>query len=253
MKNPLRRWYREFMLAMQFATTLPAVQIHDVTEQEVVDSVIWFPVLGAILGGTLMLSFRVLHAGLAPWPTALLVVVLYTLLTGALHIDGLMDTADAVGSRAKRERALEIMRDSRVGAMGAIAGCLLLIGKVVAIASLPLNHSEALIAVLTISRAAMVWSMTIAPSARGNEGLAGMYAQKIPRTTSFIAGAFALVVSVATFGWILGIAVVGFAGIATFLFVGWMRKRFGGMTGDTYGALHELIELGGLLFLTATF
>lgn len=253
MKNLLRRWYRELMLAMQFATTIPAVQLHDVTEQEVVDSVIWFPVLGGILGGFLVLFFRVLHTLFLPWPTALLVVAFYTLLTGALHIDGLMDTADAIGSRAKRERALDIMRDSRIGAMGAVAGCLLLIGKVVAIASLPLNHAESLIAVLTISRASMVWSMTLSPSARGNEGLAGVYAQKISKTTSVMVGVFALAASVSTFGWFLGVGTILIAGFATLLFVRWMRKRFGGMTGDTYGALHELIELGGLLFLTVTY
>lgn len=250
-KNVIGRAYREMMLALQFVTTLPTARLAHVTEQELQNSVVWFPALGAMLGIVLALTVSVLHTVFPPWPTAVIAIAMYTLLTGALHIDGLMDTADAIGSRAQRDRALEIMRDSRIGAMGAVAGCLLLIGKVTAIGSLPIVHIGLLIAVPTISRAAMVWSMTISPSARGNEGLAGMYAQKIPRKSVWITASFAGLVSVVTLGWILGIVLVISAAVFTLLFTMWIRKRFGGMTGDTYGAVNELVELVGFLLITA--
>lgn len=171
---------------------------------------------------------------------AMLLVTVWVCLTGGLHMDGLMDTADGFGSQRSRERVLEIMKDSRVGAMGVLAAVLLLGNKVVLLAHLQGN--ELWLGILTaviLGRSAMLIALYAFPYARA-EGLAQTLRTR-PRWYRL---------------WPLLLAAPGLILLHwTLIFpllAGWMlisasQKKIGGLTGDIYGALCELVEVTVLL------
>src|SRR6185437_14480691 len=125
---PSPRWWTPVVLAWSFLTVLPAPTT-DASPRSLATSLAFFPIvgvgLGALLGCAGLLLDRVLPAG----PVAALIVGAEIYLTGGLHFDGLMDTADGVFGGRTRERRLEIMRDSRVGSFGVCAGALALIAQ----------------------------------------------------------------------------------------------------------------------------
>jgi adenosylcobinamide-GDP ribazoletransferase len=233
--------WRSFVLAWQFLTILPAPYIKDPSEAEFRRSALWLPFiglgLGAILAGLRYALAHVLPIGAATF----IALTVYTICTGALHVDGLMDTADAIGSRKPRELALDIMKDSRVGAMGAIAAVLSLAGKWIALSAYPAKCVLPLLLVPLFSRLGMVWAMLLAPAARPN-GLGAMFARQVPPIGVGVVSAIVAIGCI----WLipLRVAITLFCAfvLLVFLFTLWMRRRFGGMTGDTYGALAELIE-----------
>ncbi|CAM3974393.1 adenosylcobinamide-GDP ribazoletransferase [Alicyclobacillus pomorum] len=243
------RW---LILALQFATILPTPSVRTATERDIRCSVVWFPVIGMLLGVLLWVfqSFFVHH--MPSLAASVVSLSIYTLATGALHLDGLMDTADAMGSRRPREAALEIMKDSRVGAMGVVVCLFAILGKWSAIASISPDHWEPFVVVPMMSRLGMIWSMVVAPSAR-SQGLGALFARKIPRWTVAVAtclcGAVCgLVLPFQQCLWVLLYAI-----LTVTLFTGWMVHRFGGTTGDTYGALNEIMEwVGWYVFLCAS-
>lgn len=253
-KNGITAVLRRLLLAAQFLTTIPLPNLANVSQEEIRGSSMFFPLIGAALGIILWVVDTILRMVLPNLVSTSITLTLYTLVTGALHLDGLMDTADALGSRKPRERALEIMKDSRVGAMGVVAAVVIYAGKLTVLNSLPGNSFGILVIPPVISRFTMVLAMKIAPSARGTEGLAGLFAQKISRSTVATAALISIVFSLWFNPLWLGAAVwlgcVLGAVFATTLFT----RRFGGMTGDTYGALNEIVEwlgwvLGLALFL----
>ena len=124
---------RQALLAAQFLTTFPLPNLSYVSEAEIRLSSMFFPLVGVVLGIILWAMEFLLRLVFPNLVSTSIALTLYTLLTGALHLDGLMDTADALGSRKPRERALEIMKDSRVGAMGVVAAVMVYSGKLAAL------------------------------------------------------------------------------------------------------------------------
>ncbi|WAH38714.1 adenosylcobinamide-GDP ribazoletransferase [Alicyclobacillus dauci] len=239
-RTPMRGIWRAFVLSWQFFTIIPAPHIASPSEREMRRSAYFLPVIGLILGGILVGS-RDLFSYVVPVGAAtFLAITLYILCTGALHIDGLMDTADAIGSRKPRDEALSIMKDSRVGAMGAIAAVLLVAGKWIAIASLG-SSTYPLIFVPMFSRLAMLWSMMLVPAAKPS-GLGAMFALRVRPLYVVAVSAFCLALTLlfVPFFSVIVLFVVFFAPVFAFSYA--MAHRFGGMTGDTYGALAELTE-----------
>ncbi len=244
------RWMKNMGLALSFGTIVPLPDLGSIDDKTLRSSVGFLPIVGLILG----LALWGLNAALAQMlpreMAAIIVLALYIIATGGLHLDGLMDTMDAIGSRKLHQEALAVMKDSRVGAMGAIAASLLLIGKALAFSKFPITANPGpWVAVPMIARTTAIWSMAWSPAAT-EHGLGSLYAQKIPRTT----------MTVATMGGLLGLWVflpIRAAAILLLLSVGmtlawtrFVRHRFGGSTGDTYGALIEMVEWLGFLILT---
>ena len=233
------------VLAVQFVTVVPIPSVpFTVDERAVRNSAVLFPLIGGGLGAVLWGVLRLTRGPLSTPAASVLALAVYTLLTGALHLDGLMDTADAIGSRKPRVQALEVMRDSRVGAMGVVAAVLVMLGKYTAIRTLGANDVAAFVMVPALARLGMVIAMVMAPYARTGDGVGGRFAGKLsvslPITASVVIfGVLFLWTSVQEF-----IAVSITTLFITGLFTLFMRRRFGGMTGDTYGALNELIEWG---------
>lgn len=205
-----------------------------------------FPLAGAALGlalaGLDTLLLRALPVSVA---TAILLAA-SVLLTGALHLDGLMDACDGLFGGRTAARRLEIMRDSRVGAQGAAALTLLLIAKVVALSQVVERRDLlALLAFPTIARWLAALLIVVFPYARP-EGLGRAFSGEAGRVQAGVATGIAAVV-VAVLGPPLILPALGTAA-AVLGFAFWLHRRLGGMTGDVYGAAIELGEVV-MLFL----
>ena len=250
----------EFITALQFLTRLRLVREPDCDMATFGRSVRFFPLVGCV-AGILMAIAALFTAGWLPGTVrSTLLVFLAVLLTGGLHCDGLMDTADGMMSGRPRERALEIMKDSRVGAFGVIAIIFLLLGKWSLIHDMPESLLPyALVSMMTIGRFAMTVAIVYFPYARP-EGMGKAFAEYACKK-SFFFSALTIAGMVLGFYFAGGIFVAGVtvvASLAALLFSLWAGHRLtrflGGLTGDTYGAVTELSEMLTLVvFLLAAY
>ncbi len=178
---------------------------------------------------------------------ASLLVVGMVILTGGIHLDGFMDSIDGLFSGRSRERKLEIMRDSRTGAFGVIGViCLLLLKYSVFLGISGQNLIKTLMVVPALSRWGMSLAVVVFPYARP-EGLGKIYALYTGKKELVWATVFAAVIAGAILG-VLGIFLMALAGAVTCLVGRAITKELGGLTGDTYGFINELLEV--LLLLT---
>jgi len=243
-------WVRRMALAVQFLTILP-IPVRDVADADLAAMPGLFPAVGLALGLALWGLDRLLVFW-DPLLRAAVLVAAYTAATGGLHLDGLMDTFDALGSRRPAVEALEVMKDSRLGAIGALAGFLALVLKVAAWASLALSHPLLAALVPGISRTVMLWAMAVEPPAR--PPAASLGARTALHVRPWWAGLWSLgLLAGATGidpGWAapVGVLLILALGVG---FAHWMSRRFGGMTGDTYGAVNEMTEVVGWVLLAA--
>jgi adenosylcobinamide-GDP ribazoletransferase len=157
---------RALLVAVAFMTRVP-VRVGGLKTGELGNASACFPLVGVALGGVAWGVHRLALPHLGAWAAALLVIATLALLTGGLHLDGLADWFDALGGgRADRERMLEIMRDPAIGAHGASALMLVLIGKVLAVADLrPSIASLALLGAPATARCLSVWLLYALPTA----------------------------------------------------------------------------------------
>jgi adenosylcobinamide-GDP ribazoletransferase len=181
----------------------------------------------------------------APLAAALLLVAL-TLVTGGLHLDGLMDTCDGVFNHSTPERRLEILGDARVGAYGAIGLALDLLLKYALLLSLPAPvRAVGLILAFVLAYWAMALAIFVFPAARpGGFGAAFKKVASGPRLVA--AGASALLVAVGL-GGAPGLALFAAGSAGAIAAGGYIAGKLGGLTGDTYGAVNETTLLATLL------
>ncbi|WP_426449189.1 adenosylcobinamide-GDP ribazoletransferase [Paenibacillus sp. S-38] len=243
--------------AFQFLSRLPVPVTLDYSGGLFRRSVVFYPLVGAVLGAILWGAGAALQAVLPPLPAAAVLLALWAALTGALHLDGLMDTADGVLSHRSRERMLEIMKDSRVGAMGVVVCVLVLLLKWSFLASLlERGGGMALLPlVLLWSRCMMAAALICWPYARKEQG-GGMGSLFDGLGFRHLAGAAGLAaVLTAAAGWWLWGAGGGGAALMTVLALlpaaaaagcalmgAYLHRKLGGLTGDTYGAINEGVE-----------
>ena len=229
-----------FRLALSFLTVLPVYKKMASTE-ELARSVSYYPLIGLLLG--LMsagINFMLHRLGLTI-AADVLAIVSIIVLTGGLHLDGLMDTADGLLSGKNRERQLEIMKDSRVGAMGVLALSILLLLKVTFLYELKFDLKLTTLVLAPVAgRWAMVYAITRYPYARASGGLGSCLKQAGP--FQFIVASFILVVTCIGLSGLKGLVIIGTILLAAMMITGTIYKCLGGMTGDTYGATGELIE-----------
>lgn len=233
---------RIFLLAVSFLTIIPAYGKRVADDKDMAGSLAYYPLLGFVIGAFLAaLAYlgHYLNLGLAG--TAL-VIVFWIVITGGLHLDGLMDTADGMFSGQGRERKLEIMRDSRVGAMGVIALVALLLLKTSFLAALTYpDNLYMLIIAPAFARCMMVISIYLFPYARSGPGLGKSFADQAGwvhismAAVTLLAGTFWLVRS-------NGLILLSLSAIPISLIIVWLARQLGGLTGDTYGAICELSE-----------
>lgn len=211
-------------------------------------SVPFFPVVGALVGSVIGL---VLMAGMTMWPPMVAAGVatgVGLLLTGAFHEDGLADTFDSVG--ADRERALQIMKDSRLGTYGSAALIVSIVIRVGSLAALGASPIPALVAVNALSRGVAAAAMGFAPPATV-EGLGAAYLEGLGRFRPLVALAGGVAIALGFLGWDHAWPVVMVSVSAGAVMVIWSIRRLGGITGDVLGATQQVAELSALLAVLA--
>ncbi len=214
------------------------------TSQEMGRAVGWFPLVGVALG---FVFYGVNYAAQMIFPanvSAALTLAAWVILTRAFHLDGFMDTCDGLFGGFTPERRLEIMKDSRVGAFGVAGGVLLLLTKYTALASLS-NIWPALIISTTLGRLAIVFAIFAFPYTR-ETGIGRQMKDKVDWKQIVLATGIAFIVVWSTGGW-MGLLAFAIVGLAVWLGVRYILRLIPGLTGDSYGALCEGIELIVLL------
>lgn len=226
-------------------------------------SVVCYPLVGLAIGLVLAGAGLGLSRFLPPVPAAALVTGLWVMLTGGFHLDGLMDTADGVLSHRSREDMLAIMKDSRVGAMGAAACVLQLLMKFALLEGLLESGWQNGVALLPAAAIWSRWSMAAAvawwPYARSGGGLgallSGFGGRQLAVCTGLAAGLSAgtgvlggeAILTGMALAFALGLPALGFSVVLARR----LASRLGGLTGDTYGAINELTETFLLLIILA--
>lgn len=232
---------KQLLAALRFLTILPLPGSGGTAEDALAGSVPWFPVVGLLLGAVAAAAAWALSLAAPPMVVAALIVILLLSFSGCLHLDGLSDTADGFFSSRSRERILEIMKDSHIGAMGVVAIVGVLLLKFAALASLPdAKLWPAVLLMPLAGRSAIVLHMALLPYARP-DGSGKVFYRRRPRWAA--AWAIAVLVAVAygvrgTEGLVIGAGCLA----VTLAFSGYVYHKIGGATGDTLGAVCEIIE-----------
>ncbi|HXG50431.1 MAG TPA: adenosylcobinamide-GDP ribazoletransferase [candidate division Zixibacteria bacterium] len=233
-----------FVVALRFLTLCPWPRSGNDPVEKPGRSAIFFPVIGFGLGCILVAAETGLSLLASPGLTGVVLVALLAVLTRSLHLDGLGDTFDALG--ASRERALEAMADSRIGAFGAVAIALTILFKVEAIAGLGVDRWRALLAAPVLGRWAMVLCGYRSVAAR--PGLGSLFANGLEAKHLLVATAIALVlVSAVLRG--PGLVVMAWVAAVGLGAKAYAHRRLGGVTGDVLGAIGELGETSVLALL----
>lgn len=227
--------------AVSFLTRVPLGRSLDLRGEDVARGAVIFPLVGAAVGALCGGTALAVHHLLPSFAAASVAVTVAALATGGLHLDALADTFDAMGA-SSRARALEIMRDPRLGSFGAGALVFDSFLRVAAISAL-LDRGGAfrsLVAAGVLSRASSPALAAVLPSARAEGGVGSVLARVgIPTAAVAVVGALAATVL------LMGVDGVwlGVAAVATVAGLGLIYRRWlGGVTGDCLGAAIQLTE-----------
>jgi adenosylcobinamide-GDP ribazoletransferase len=244
------RSLRAAVAAVAFLTRIPVGRIV-LDADDVARGAALFPVVGAGLGAAVGGLLVGLDGELTVLLAAALALALEALLTGAIHLDALADSADGLGA-ASRERALEVMRDPTIGSFGVAALVLDLLVKVAALAAVAADSRAVLVvaASFALGRAAPLALALTLPYARAGAGSGRVLTERAARTALVVGIALAVGIAVAALG-LRGLALVAGAGLAC-LAVGLIAgRRLGGVTGDLLGASGELATTAALVAAVA--
>jgi len=209
-------------------------------------------IIGLILAGlnwllSLFLPSMVVNA---------LLVVGLVVVTGALHLDGFIDTCDGLGGHKTPEARWQVMSDSRVGGFGIVGAILLLLVKYVSLNSVPQTLLMATLVIMpVVSRWAMVYAIFAYPYAKP-AGLGRVLKQETgwPRFT--LATIITLAVAIgsawwagATYFYLVGLVIMVGIWVIVMAMAAYLKGKFSGLTGDTYGAINEVAEVGVLILV----
>jgi adenosylcobinamide-GDP ribazoletransferase len=234
---------RGLVIAIQFLTRLPTPRVRS-DDAAFAASIRWFPAVGLLIGA-LVAGAAWLGARIDPWTGALAALALWVAVTGALHLDGLADLADAAGAIHKgREHLLTVLADPHIGSFGAVAIVLQLIAKLVLLHAL--IDAAILLPLILVPFATRIgplaWARWLPPL---HQGLAARFAASV-RIVDLALWAALLVAG----AWFAPAILIAPALIALW---GWrLLRTIGGISGDGHGAGIELVETGlltGLLIV----
>ncbi|MFH1476176.1 MAG: adenosylcobinamide-GDP ribazoletransferase [Verrucomicrobiota bacterium] len=231
---------RGFITAMRTLTILP---VPGKDAERIADALYYFPLVGALIGALVTLTIWLLGNVLA-WPMGAGVAGVWVSawITRGLHLDGLSDTVDGFYGAPTRERRLEIMKDHHVGAFGVVAIVLVLLMKFAAFSQLAIYGQWAWIPVpFILARLIQVLLAVTLPYARNEGGTAEAFVKQAGASHFIVAGMGALVLC----GLLIQLSALVlfvFTLIIGYLLAQWMKRAFGGVTGDLLGFSGELTE-----------
>ena len=224
-------------------TTLPVRLPDDWSAGDSGRAAVWYPLVGLVIGALTWLAWKGAMLLFPPLVTGVITLVVWVTLTGGLHLDGLADCCDGLLASTSVERRLEIMKDPHVGAFGVIGLILVLLLKAAALASLTSVSSFGMLLAASLAR----WCILLAglfplarPSGMGADFVAGF-------RRSFILWGAIVPLAIAILPGTRGI-LSALAGVVTAALILWFAKsRIGGVTGDVFGMVVEVVEVVGLL------
>jgi adenosylcobinamide-GDP ribazoletransferase len=230
-----------FISAVRMLTIIP---VPGRDAEKLSDALYWFPLIGLLLGGALWIVVVLFHLLMPTWNlgSACVVVVVGSILTLFLHLDGLADWADGFFGARERERTLRIMKDPCVGTFGVVALVLVLLMKWLSVARMiECDALHWLVSAYVISRALQVDLAVALPYARTEGGTAAPFVRdaRIRHRVVALVVAAGLVLIVSGPAGVLALGVAWLIGRVLAM---WFRCRIGGITGDLLGAASELIE-----------
>lgn len=230
--------------AINFLTILPIAPRS--SAENLAAARIWFPLVGLLLGAILAGADLLLNGPFPPLLTSALLTAALAAMTRALHLDGFMDTCDALLGGFERERRLKILRDPHVGAFAVVGVISLLLIKFTAIAALPqMNRTAVLILFPCLSRWGMLLVMERFPYVR-SEGLGTMFLGEQGRWP-LIGGLVIALCAAIMFAGIPGVVLCAAASAIAWAVGWWAARLLGGLTGDVYGAVNEISEVSVLV------
>jgi len=240
---------KSLILMLQFFTRLPLPFEIQADAEDFNRGFIWFTTVGLVIGGLLTLLYIILSPWVGTLLLAVILVLAEVLLTGGLHLDGLSDTFDGLYSNRDKERVLEIMKDSRIGANGALAMMSWLLLKIALLNELfqltavhtPKTATWLILLLMPVAaKSALALSCYLGPYAR-KEGMGHLFIGKVSGSRLFPVLTLAAILH----GLLVPASLAVWAGILllTLAYTRHVRKRIDGLTGDTLGAWHELSEL----------
>jgi len=239
---------KHLLVALQFLTIIPSKKRLKIEGRDLAQSMIFFPVVGLIIGIFLALVNYLTSIFFSPLVVNALILITWVILTGALHLDGFSDTVDGLCGGQSKEERLRIMRDNSIGAKGAIALFCLLALKFALLMGIASRYKyQTLLFTPVVGRWTMVTGMFLAPSAR-EEGMAIPFIEHRDNGQLFWASLITLIIGLFLFRF-LSLGIMGLAFAATFILTGYLKRKIGGITGDTIGALNEIIEVFALLVI----
>ncbi len=240
---------RLYLIAFQFLTIIPLPFNTRCEKEDLGRSTAFFPLAGLTVGALLV----ALNWLIAPWLarplTDALLITALAAMTGALHLDGLADVCDGLAARGGRERFLVVMKDSHVGAVGAVGLVLGLLLKWQALLAVPAGIKwQALLLFMILARFGQVQTIVFAKNAR-QDGLGLAMVSGAGTVQLLAAWGLTLVAS-----WLLlgtsGLIVLFAVMIFTWLLKAWFQRRLGGITGDVIGCINELNEILALIVIS---
>ena len=237
---------RSFFAALQFLTLLPFPRQMEHFPAEVGRSAIFFPVIGFMLGSILVLVNFLLDPFASAGLLSAILVTLLTLGTGGLHLDGVGDTFDGLGSGGDRDRVLSVMDDSHIGVFGLIAIVLVLLLKIHALESMDVDRWRALLVAPILGR----WAMVLL-AYRSKAAKAGLGSNLIDhlRTKHFLLATLLTLLLVTVIFRRNGIVMMAWVAVFTIASKNYFHRRLGGVTGDIFGAVGELSETSVMVLL----
>lgn len=232
---------RKILIAISFFTRIP-IKLKDVSSEEFYDSMIFIPIVGVFIGVVLYgVSFLLSFINFIELE-AMLMVIAYIWLTGGLHLDGFSDTTDALFSARDREKMMEIMKDSRLGAFGAIGLILLLLTYWMCFKIILPEHSLLIIVMPIFGRVAAIMSTCFSTYAPLGGGLGKRFTE-MTKPYHFIIYVILLMGITALVLSLNGIIAVLLSFIPGLILMLNLQKKIGGMTGDTIGMTIELNQV----------
>ena len=238
-----------FLNALGFLTVIRLRRRDEIKPEDLGRSLVCFPVVGLIIGLILAGLYWLLAHVLPMSLVSGILIVASVVLSGGLHLDGFVDTCDGIGGHKSPEDRWRVMRDSRAGAFGIIGAVCLILVKYLALNSIPQNlMMSALVLMPVMGRWAMVYAVFAYPYARPS-GLGSAFKAGADRLQMAAATLIAAAVALVWFGWVR-LVIMGGVLLAGIIAAAYFRRKFTGLTGDTYGAINEIAEVTVLILVT---
>jgi adenosylcobinamide-GDP ribazoletransferase len=233
----------DFLLMLQFLTRIPVNKSLECENRNFRKGALYLPVVGLIIGGIQWIVYYLLNKVLPVNITAIFVVLIGILITGALHVDGLGDTCDGFFAFKGRDRIIEIMKDSRIGTFAGIAIVMDILLKVIASGYI-IERNIALVLIVSpvIGRFSIMLISLISKPAKST-GSGNLFIGNMSKSIVILAGTITLTISSLLLGFKASAVIFIASVIITILSSKYSTSKIGGLTGDILGANNELVEI----------